>query len=72
MHCLINIAKTLAIRCKCMQAINRTVEVVECEYSRVDLVKLLGIEAFSLDKMLHIDPDFLKVCCTLESMWISS
>ena len=35
------------------------VEVIECENSRVDLERLLGINAFSLDKLLEKDPDFL-------------
>lgn len=42
-----------------MQGINKGVEVVECVQSKVDIAQLLGIKAFSLDKMLADDPDFL-------------
>lgn len=45
----------------CLQAINKPVQIVECQYGRVPLEQLLGIEAFSLDKILAKEPDFL-VC----------
>lgn len=41
------------------QAINRSAEVIECTNSDVDLGRILGISAFSLDKMLTQDPHFL-------------
>lgn len=43
----------------CLQAINRGAEVIECQNAQVDLDKILGITAFSLDKLLEADPDFL-------------
>jgi hypothetical protein len=43
----------------CLQAINRGAEVIECQNAQVDLGKILGITAFSLDKLLEADPDFL-------------
>ena len=42
-----------------MQGINKSVEIHECVQSKVDVGSLLGIRAFSLDKMLAEDPDFL-------------
>jgi G3E family GTPase len=42
-----------------LQAINRGAEVIECQNAQVDLVKILGISAFSLDRLLEADPDFL-------------
>jgi G3E family GTPase len=44
---------------KRVKGINKGVEILECIQSRVDLDKLLGINAFSLDKLLAEDPDFL-------------
>jgi G3E family GTPase len=41
------------------QAINRGAEVIECQNAQVDLDKILGITAFSLDRLLEADPDFL-------------
>lgn len=43
----------------CSQAINQPVEIIECTYSRVGLEQLLGIGAFSLDRILSKEPDFL-------------
>ena len=34
-------------------------DIVECIQSKVDVAQLLGINAFSLDKLLADDPDFL-------------
>ena len=42
-----------------LQGINKSVEIHECVQSKVDVGSLLGIRAFSLDKMLAEDPDFL-------------
>jgi G3E family GTPase len=41
------------------QAINRSAELIECTHAAVDLDRLLGIHAFSLDRLLQQDPDFL-------------
>lgn len=41
------------------QAINRGAEMIECQNANVDLEKILGITAFSLDRLLEEDPDFL-------------
>jgi hypothetical protein len=35
------------------------VEIVECVNAEVDLGRVLGITAFSLDRLLQADPDFL-------------
>lgn len=43
----------------CLQAINKFAEVIECSYGRVPLQQLLGIQAFSLDRVLAVEPDFL-------------
>lgn len=42
-----------------LQAINRGAEVIECQNAQVGLDKILGITAFSLDRLLEADPDFL-------------
>ena len=42
-----------------IQGINKNVDIVECIQSKVDVAQLLGINAFSLDKLLADDPDFL-------------
>lgn len=34
-------------------------EIIECVRSAVDVSRLLGINAFSLDKLLATDPEFL-------------
>lgn len=41
------------------QNINKPVQIIECQYSKVDLDQLLGIKAFNLDKLLEKDPEFL-------------
>jgi hypothetical protein len=45
--------------CLSLQAINRGAEVIECQNAQVGLDKILGITAFSLDRLLEADPDFL-------------
>eukprot|EP00775_Hariotina_reticulata_P009293 gene9293-9458_t len=45
---------------KRIKAINKTAEIIECQNSVVDLDKLLGISAFSMDRMLEMDPEFLE------------
>lgn len=41
------------------QAINKPVQILEATQARVDLDQLLGIGAFSLDRVLAVEPDFL-------------
>lgn len=43
------------------QGINSSAEVVETVNSVADLDRLLGIHAFSLDRILEEEPDFLDV-----------
>lgn len=43
-----------------IKAINKFAEVIECSYGRVPLQQLLGIQAFSLDRVLAVEPDFLE------------
>eukprot|EP00882_Tetradesmus_deserticola_P030398 GHRQ01034121.1.p1 GENE.GHRQ01034121.1~~GHRQ01034121.1.p1 ORF type:complete len:293 (+),score=79.84 GHRQ01034121.1:272-1150(+) len=45
---------------KRIRAINRGAELVECTNAAVDLAAVLGIQSFSMDKMLELDPDFLE------------
>ncbi len=42
-----------------VQGINGAVEIIESEFARVPLDQLLGIGAFSLDRVLEAEPDFL-------------
>jgi hypothetical protein len=42
-----------------LQAINKPAEIIECTYGRVPIDQLLGIQAFSLDRVLAQEPDFL-------------
>ena len=44
-----------------MQNINGTVELIETTKSDVALDKIIGRNAFSLQKILDMEPDFLKV-----------
>jgi hypothetical protein len=44
-----------------MQGINGTAEIIQTTSSDVDLEKIIGRNAFSLQKILEIEPDFLKV-----------
>ena len=49
-----------------MQAINASAEIIECKHAAVDLKKVVNIHAFSLDRVLAEEPDFLDVrllCC---------
>ncbi len=43
-----------------LQAINRTSEIIECEQAKVDLQKIMGLCSFDLEKILSMDPEFLK------------
>eukprot|EP00798_Chlamydomonas_sp_ICE-L_P022944 gene22944-30124_t len=45
---------------KRIRAINKPVDIIETTKCTVDLSLVLGIKAFSLDKMLTQDPDFLE------------
>lgn len=42
-----------------IKAINAGVDIVECSFAKVDLDRVLGIHAFSLDRLLLKDPEFL-------------
>ena len=44
-----------------MQGINGTAEVIPTTKSDVDLDRIIGRNAFSLEKVLDMEPDFLKV-----------
>lgn len=44
-----------------IQSINRTTEIIECQHSKVDLDRILGLQSFDLEKILSMDPAFLKV-----------
>ena len=44
-----------------MQGINGTAEIIQTTNSSVDLDKIIGRNAFSLQKILDMEPDFLKV-----------
>ncbi len=52
-----------------LQAINSGAEIIETSRCRVDLGRVLGIEAFSLDRVLEQEPDFLEV--GLASLYVS-
>ncbi|PNW83540.1 hypothetical protein CHLRE_05g234652v5 [Chlamydomonas reinhardtii] len=43
-----------------IQHMNKPVEIIECVRSNVDVGRLLGINAFSLEKLLAMDPEFLE------------
>jgi G3E family GTPase len=43
-----------------LRAYNPMAEIIEAEHSEVDSVKLLGLKAFSLEKVLLKEPDFLE------------
>jgi G3E family GTPase len=59
---------TTSTSIKCLQAINKPAEVIECTYGRVPLDQLLGIQAFSLDRVLAQEPDFLVSYIVLASI----
>mgnify|MGYP000151938294 CR=1 FL=1 len=43
------------------QAINASAEIIETKHASVDLHKVININAFSLDRVLEEEPDFLDV-----------
>ena len=44
-----------------LQAINGAVEIIEATNANVDLTRLVGIKAFSVERVLKMDPGFLEV-----------
>ena len=46
-----------------MQKINGVARLLETTKGQVDLDAVLNIKAFSLEKVLEIEPDFMKVLC---------
>lgn len=44
-----------------IQSINKVADIIETQFSKVELSKVLGIKAFDLEKMLEQDPDFLDL-----------
>lgn len=64
--CLLSPSLRLPLCPKPMQAINASAEIIECKHAAVDLKKVVNIHAFSLDRVLAEEPDFLDVrllCC---------
>ena len=55
------------MECSCLQAINGTAEIIQTVNTAVDLEKIIGRKAFSLQKVLDMEPDFLKVSKSLAS-----
>lgn len=53
------LALLLALLCALLQAINLNAKLIECTNVVVNLEKVLGISAFSMDRLLEMDPDFL-------------
>jgi len=43
-----------------VHAINKLVEIIPTQHTKVDLNRILNIRAFDLDKITEVDPDFLK------------
>lgn len=43
------------------QALNGGAEIIETVRSNVDLARILGVKAFSLERILEEEPDFLSV-----------
>ncbi|KAI3633558.1 hypothetical protein MIR68_008505 [Amoeboaphelidium protococcarum] len=43
-----------------LASINKTATLIECQQSRVDPKKLLHLDAFSIEKVLEMDPQFLS------------
>jgi len=43
-----------------IKSMNKTAEIFQCQYSKVDPKHLLNLEAFNLDRVLEFDPEFLK------------
>ncbi|KXZ42979.1 hypothetical protein GPECTOR_108g174 [Gonium pectorale] len=56
---LVNAEELAAVRAR-IHHINKPVEIIECVRSQVDVGRLLGINAFSLEKLLATDPEFLE------------
>lgn len=44
-----------------IKGINRSAEIIRTQHSRVDPNKLINISAFSLERVLEMDPEFLNV-----------
>merc|ERR1719350_2595753 len=42
-----------------IKGINKTAKIFRSEFSKVDPKKLLGLDAFNLDRVLEFDPEFL-------------
>ena len=55
------------MECSYLQAINGTAEIIQTVNTAVDLEKIIGRKAFSLQKVLDMEPDFLKVGRSLPS-----
>ncbi|KAL4434344.1 hypothetical protein ABPG75_000785 [Micractinium tetrahymenae] len=51
-----------------IKSINKTSEIIECRHSQVDLGRILGLQSFDLEKILSMDPEFLKVTGSLVCM----
>ena len=51
------------------QAINRTSEIIECTQARVPLDRILGLQSFDLEKILAMDPAFLRVRYRRAAPW---
>lgn len=43
-----------------IRAINSECEIIQSQYSKVHPDKILGVEAFKLQKVLEMDPEFLN------------
>mmetsp|Transcript_53268 Transcript_53268/g.127417 ORF Transcript_53268/g.127417 Transcript_53268/m.127417 type:complete len:394 (-) Transcript_53268:120-1301(-) len=43
-----------------VQKVNKDAELIKAQHSKVDPAKLLGINAFSLDRVLEMDPEFMN------------
>jgi G3E family GTPase len=46
-----------------MQGINKAVEILETQQAQVSIDRLIGVRAFSLDRVLEMEPAFLEVFC---------
>ncbi len=44
-----------------LQAINGSVEMIEAVNAKVDVTRLVGVRAFSLDRVLAMEPAFPEV-----------
>jgi len=51
--------KTLEEVDKTIKGINKTVDIIRCKYSQVEAKKLINLNAFNLDRVLEMDPEFL-------------